>query len=106
MLSKCSCVIECYQNHLFFERLTELPFWDEFAEDLESPIADIKNLGKPEGGASSAGKFLEHFTNYPWLHIDIAGTAFLTAPYRYFKAGATGVGIRLLYHFLKKEENI
>ncbi|MFJ1473233.1 leucyl aminopeptidase family protein [Capnocytophaga cynodegmi] len=93
-------------GEMVFERLTELPFWDEFAEDLESPIADIKNLGKPEGGASSAGKFLEHFTNYPWLHIDIAGTAFLTAPYRYFKAGATGVGIRLLYHFLKKEENI
>lgn len=89
-----------------FERLVEFPFWDEFAEDLKSNIADIKNLGNSEGGASSAGKFLEHFTNYPWLHIDIAGAAFLTSPYRYFKAGATGVGIRLLYHFLKKEEII
>ncbi|CEN41144.1 Leucyl aminopeptidase [Capnocytophaga canimorsus] len=59
------------------ERLVELPFWDEFADDLKSNIADIKNLGNPEGGASSAGKFLEHFTDYPWLHIDIAGSAFL-----------------------------
>lgn len=85
-----------------FERLVELPFWDEFGEDLKSPIADIKNLGNPEGGASSAGKFLEHFTNYPWVHIDIAGTAFLNAPFRYFKAGGTGVGIRLLYDFLSE----
>lgn len=85
------------------ERLVELPFWDEFGEDLKSSIADLKNLGKPEGGASSAGKFLERFTNYPWIHIDIAGTAFLSHSYKYFKAGATGVGVRLLYHFLKKE---
>ncbi|ATA76930.1 leucyl aminopeptidase family protein [Capnocytophaga canimorsus] len=85
------------------ERLVELPFWDEFADDLKSNIADIKNLGNPEGGASSAGKFLEHFTDYPWLHIDIAGSAFLNSEYRYYKAGATGVGVRLLYDFLKEE---
>ena len=95
-----------FSGEAVFERLAELPFWDEFSEDLKSHIADIKNLGKPEGGASSAGKFLEHFTNYPWLHIDIAGSAFLTSPYRYFKEGATGVGIRLLYHFLKNEEKV
>lgn len=96
---------QCLKNsgETVFERLIELPFWEEFTEDLKSPIADLKNLGNPEGGASSAGKFLEHFTNYPWLHIDIAGTAFLNAPYRYFKAGATGVGVRLLYDFLKKQ---
>lgn len=84
-----------------FERLTELPFWDEFSEDLKSSVADLKNIGNPEGGASSAGKFLEHFTSYPWIHLDIAGTAFLSRPYKYFDAGATGVGVRLLYHFLK-----
>lgn len=86
-----------------YERLIEFPFWDEFGDDIKSPIADIKNLGGMEGGASTAGKFLQRFTSYPWLHIDIAGTAFLNKPYKYFKVGATGVGIRLLYHFLKKQ---
>ncbi|MDO5608746.1 MAG: leucyl aminopeptidase family protein [Capnocytophaga sp.] len=86
-----------------YERLVEFPFWDEFSEDLKSPIADFKNLGNPEGGASSAGKFLEKFTDYPWLHLDIAGPAFLSTSYRYYKSGATGFGVRLLYHFLKKQ---
>lgn len=86
-----------------YERLVEFPFWDEFDEDIKSPIADIKNLGGAEAGASTAGKFLQRFTSYPWIHLDIAGTAFLTKSYKYFKIGATGVGIRLLYHFLKKQ---
>lgn len=86
-----------------YERLIEFPFWDEFDDDIKSPIADIKNLGNPEGGASTAGKFLQRFTQYPWLHIDIAGTAFLNKPYKYFKVGGTGVGIRLLYQFLKNQ---
>lgn len=87
-----------------YERLIEFPFWDEFDDDIKSPIADIKNLGNPEGGASTAGKFLQRFTQYPWLHIDIAGTAFLNKPYKYFKVGGTGVGIRLLYQFLKNQK--
>lgn len=86
-----------------YERLIEFPFWDEFDDDIKSPIADIKNLGGAEGGASTAGKFLQRFTSYPWLHLDIAGTAFLNKPYKYFKIGGTGVGVRLLYHFLKKQ---
>lgn len=86
-----------------YERLIEFPFWDEFDDDIKSPIADIKNLGGVEGGASTAGKFLQRFTTYPWLHLDIAGTAFLNKPYKYFKIGGTGVGVRLLYHFLKKQ---
>lgn len=90
-------------GNIMYERLVELPFWDEFNEDLKSPIADIKNLGNPEGGASSAGKFLERFTDYPWMHLDIAGSAFLNSPYKYYKAGATGFGIRLLYHFLNSQ---
>ena len=40
------------------ERLAEFPFWDEYAEDLKSNIADLKNLGGPEAGAITAGKFL------------------------------------------------
>ena len=84
-----------------FERLVEFPFWDEYGDHLKSQIADIKNLGKAEGGAISAGKFLEHFVSYPWMHFDIAGPAFLTSPEPYKPHGGTGVGVRLLYDFMK-----
>ena len=82
------------------ERIAELPFWDEYKEDLKSPIADLKNIGGPEAGAITAGKFLEHFTDYPYTHLDIAGMAFMTSPFSYHGRGATGVGVRLLFDFL------
>ena len=85
------------------ERLAEFPFWDEYAEDLKSNIADMKNLGGPEAGAITAGKFLEHFTDYPYTHLDIAGSAFMLAPFNYRGKGGTGVGVRLLFNFLKKK---
>lgn len=84
-----------------YERLIEFPLWDEYGEHLKSDIADFTNLGKGEAGQISAGKFLEYFTNYPWLHIDIAGTAYLHAPSKYRGKFATGYGVRLLYQFLK-----
>ena len=83
------------------ERIAEMPFWDDYKEDLKSPIADLKNLGGAEAGAITAGKFLEHFTDYPYTHLDIAGPAFLLAPYTYHGKGGTGVGVRLLFDFLK-----
>ncbi|MBK6730539.1 MAG: leucyl aminopeptidase [Bacteroidetes bacterium] len=83
-----------------FERVSEIPFWTEFSELLKSDVADLKNIGGPVGGASTAGKFLEHFTDYPWLHLDIAGTAFLKEENGYRQRGGVGFGIRLLYHFL------
>ncbi len=82
-----------------YERIAEFPFWDEYKEDLKSDIADIKNLGKPEGGAIHAGKFLEHFTNYPYIHLDIAGVAFTHSAEKYHGKGATGIGVRLLFDF-------
>jgi leucyl aminopeptidase len=85
-----------------FERVVELPLWEEFAKPLQSNVADLNNLGAREGQTSVAGKFLEHFTGYPWLHLDIAGIAFLHEKDFYRPAGGTGVGTRLLYHFLKK----
>ena len=85
------------------ERLAEFPFWDEYAEDLKSNIADLKNLGGPEAGAITAGKFLEHFTDYPYTHLDIAGAAFMLTPFNYRGKGGTGVGVRLLFNFLKKK---
>jgi len=83
------------------ERIAELPFWDEYKDDLKSTIADLKNLGGAEAGAITAGKFLEHFTDYPYTHLDIAGPAFMTSPFSYHGTGATGVGVRLLFDFLK-----
>lgn len=85
------------------ERLAEFPFWDEYAEDLKSNIADLKNLGGPEAGAITAGKFLEHFTKYPYTHLDLAGPAFMLAPFNYRGIGGTGVGVRLLFDFLKNK---
>ena len=83
------------------ERIVEFPFWDEYKELLKSPIADLKNLGGPEAGAITAGKFLEHFTDYPYIHLDIAGPAYLKTRAGYQVEGGTGVGVRLLYHFLR-----
>ena len=84
------------------ERLVEFPLWDEYADHIKSPIADISNLGKAEAGSISAGKFLERFTEgYPWIHFDIAGPAFLTAPDSYRGKGGTGTAIRSTYAFLK-----
>lgn len=84
-----------------YERIAQFPFWDEYAEKLKSDIADLKNLGGREAGAITAGKFLEKFTDYPFVHLDIAGTAYLSSSQDYRGKGASGVGVRLLYHFLK-----
>jgi leucyl aminopeptidase len=86
------------------ERLVEFPLWDEYADHIKSDIADINNIGKGEAGAISAGKFLERFTEgYPWVHFDIAGPAFLTAPDSYRGKGGTGAAVRLTYDFLKSK---
>ena len=72
------------------------------AEEIKSAVADIKNLGSPLGGAITAGKFLQHFTKgTPWMHIDIAGPAFLEKKDTYRGQGGTGTGVRLLYTFLE-----
>ena len=83
------------------ERLVELPLWEEFAPLIKSDVADIKNVGGPEAGAITAGKFLECFTTYPWLHFDIAGSAYLMAEDNYRGKYATGVGVRLMIDFIK-----
>lgn len=86
-----------------FERVAEMPYWEEYGDLIKSNVADLKNIGGPIGGAMTAGKFLEHFTDYPWIHLDIAGPAFIDKKESYRSAGGTGVGVRLLYHFLKSQ---
>ncbi|MCE9539396.1 MAG: leucyl aminopeptidase [Bacteroidetes bacterium] len=86
-----------------FERLAEMPFWDDFDEQIKSDVADMKNLGGSYAGSITAGKFLARYIDYPWMHLDIAGPAFLTTKDSYRIKGGTGVGVRLLFDFLKRK---
>jgi leucyl aminopeptidase len=85
------------------ERIALLPFWNDYNEMLKSDIADLKNIGGKFAGAITAGKFLEYFTDYPFIHLDIAGVAYNKKCDSYRGKGASGVGVRLLYHFLKNK---
>lgn len=89
-------------GNLTHERLVEFPFWDDYAKLIKSDLADMKNIGGPIGGAITAGKFLEKFTDYPWMHFDIAGPAYLNSPDSYRGKNGTGVGVRLIFNFVKK----
>jgi leucyl aminopeptidase len=84
-----------------FERLWELPLWEEFEELIKSPIADVKNSGGKHAGAITAAAFLRHFVDTtPWAHLDIAGTAWLDKADGYRPAGGTGVGVRLMIEYI------
>ncbi|MBK9150695.1 MAG: leucyl aminopeptidase family protein [Saprospiraceae bacterium] len=85
------------------ERVWRMPLWDDYMTEMQSDMADIKNLStKPVAGAITAAKFLEFFTeNHPqWLHMDIAGVAFTDTEFTKQRA-ASGFGIRLLTEFVK-----
>jgi leucyl aminopeptidase len=85
------------------ERLVEFPLWREYEDYMKSDIADLKNIGPAEAGATTAGIFLKHFTTYPWLHLDIAGPAFKEGgEWNYRGKGGTGIGVRLLSEFLNE----
>ncbi|WP_430810760.1 MULTISPECIES: leucyl aminopeptidase family protein [unclassified Carboxylicivirga] len=86
-----------------YERVVRFPFWEEYGELIKSEIADVKNLGPREAGAITAGKFLSHFVESPWIHLDIAGPAFVKKEDSYRGNGASGVGVRMLYDFLKRK---
>ncbi|AEA43241.1 leucyl aminopeptidase family protein [Fluviicola taffensis] len=85
-----------------YERVVEFPFWDDYYDEMKSKIADLNNIGSGYAGMITAGKFLEHFVKSPYIHMDIAGPAFLDKPQDYRGFGGTGTGIRLLISFLKK----
>ncbi len=92
----------CDSGYRQYERLVEYPLWDEYGEQIKSDVADIKNVGGPSGGAITAGKFLQHFVDYPWMHFDIAGVSFATAKKGYIPTGGTGYGIRMVLDFLQR----
>jgi leucyl aminopeptidase len=83
-----------------YERLVEYPLWEEYGEMIKSEFADLKNIGGPSGGAITAGKFLEHFTDFPWMHFDIAGVSFSMAKKGYIPSGGTAYGLRMIMDFL------
>lgn len=87
------------------EKVWQLPADREYADLLKSSIADLKNVGGPDGGAITAGLFLKHFVadTIPWIHLDIAGTAFCETADETGYVGATGVGIRSILELLKGE---
>ncbi|MDQ3864038.1 MAG: leucyl aminopeptidase [Actinomycetota bacterium] len=82
------------------EKAWPLPLFDEYTEQIKGDTADIKNSGGREGGALTAGAFLKEFADYPWAHLDVAGTAYGKKDDAYTTKGATGVPARLLIEFL------
>ncbi len=109
---KASCVMGNANDKLFkqlneagmetYERVVQLPFWDDYFDEMKSKIADLNNLGGGMAGMITAGKFLEYFVKAPYIHMDIAGPAYLEKPQDYRGHGGTGTGIRLLINFLKR----
>jgi leucyl aminopeptidase len=92
--------LEKSADHVY-ERLIHFPLWEEYGDWIKSDVADIKNIGPGEAGHITAGKFLEHFTDYPWLHLDIAGPSYLLKEDSYRGKYGTAVGVRMVTDFLK-----
>lgn len=84
------------------DRVWRLPLWKDYKSMMESSVADVRNIQKGrDAGTVSAGIFLQHFVEKtPWVHLDIAGTAFLPEAQFYKPKGATGAGVRLLLEYL------
>lgn len=85
------------------EKIWPLPLAPEYQDQIKSSVADIKNVGNEgQGGGTIVGAlFLQEFVSYPWIHLDIAGTAWTTTDKPYRPKGATGYGVKLMMEFLK-----
>lgn len=88
------------------EQYWRLPFYKEHLDMIKSNIADVKNMGESHCGTITAGLFVRSFAEEkPWLHLDIAGTAWVDTPVYEFQAkGATGAGVTSLYYLCNQEE--
>jgi leucyl aminopeptidase len=85
------------------DRVWRLPLWDDYQKQLDSNFADMANIGGRDGGAITAAAFLSRYTKkYPWAHLDIAGTAWLTGK----EKGATGRPVPLLAELLIRRAGI
>jgi leucyl aminopeptidase len=87
--------------------LWQLPLWRVYKEQIKTGMADVRNTGGRRAGAITAALFLQEFVgDVPWAHLDIAGTAYTDPGQAYIppyqpRYGATGVGVRLLWHFCR-----
>lgn len=85
------------------ERCWPLPLWDEYRDLLKSDVADVKNSAGRGAGTITGGWFLREFVDgYPWVHLDIAGTAYTEAEAPYQTKGPTAVGVRLFSELVLK----
>ncbi|MBF0538563.1 MAG: leucyl aminopeptidase [Nitrospirae bacterium] len=85
-----------------YERVWQMPLYEEYKEYLKSDIADIKNIGGREGGLVTAAYFLKEFVDKtPWVHLDIAATAWNNKDKDYTPKGASAIGVRLILNFLR-----
>ena len=82
-----------------WDRVWQMPLWDDYQSQLASNFADIANIGGRKGGSITAACFLSRFAKYPWAHLDVAGTAW------HGKQGATGRPVGLLTRYLLQQAN-
>ncbi len=93
-------IIKCGDNEN--EKIWELPIYEEYIDMTKSTVADFKNISKSTAGASTAGAFLQNFipNNTKWIHLDIAGTAYINTENKTKYEGATGEIMRTLVNYL------
>lgn len=85
------------------DRVWRLPVWEEYREQLKTPLADLANVGGSKAGAITAAAFLSTFTEgMSWAHIDIAGTAWKSGD----EKGATGAGVGVLFEYLLSQTEV
>jgi leucyl aminopeptidase len=85
-----------------YERVWQLPLFDEYELLVKSDVADVKNVGGRWAGAITGAMFLKQFVGkHSWVHLDIAGTAIIEEAFEYVPKGGSGVGVRLLVDFLR-----
>jgi leucyl aminopeptidase len=88
------------------EKMWRLPLDDEYKEQIRSTIADIMNTGGRAGGAITAAMFLKEFAeDTPWIHLDIAGTAWMEEQKPWIAKGPSGIALRSLVEFVKGLSN-
>ncbi|MGB7599153.1 MAG: aminopeptidase, partial [Candidatus Sulfotelmatobacter sp.] len=84
------------------EKMWRLPLDDEYKEQIRSTIADIMNTGGRWGGAINAAMFLKEFAeDTPWIHLDIAGTAWMEDQKPWIAKGPSGIALRSVVEFVK-----
>ena len=85
------------------DKLWRMPLAETFDRLIDSPIADMKNVGPREGGSITAAQFIQRFVDegVRWAHLDIAGKAWSDKASNTYDKGATGYGVRLLDQFVE-----